>query len=491
MSVSQNQTRASGFLSWILLICLAMIMCFGWLGKADLHDWDETYYGILALEMLETGDFINYHLGGKIDQWVGKPPLAMWTTALSYQVFGKNAFALRFPSACAVFILVLLAFAWLKRIFDQNTAFLTCLTMLGTKGFLGDHLGRTGDTDALFMLFCFLFMICVYEYAPSQQLKWGISGALLLILGFYTKGTAVFLVLPGAGLYLLWHFKGFQFLKKPSFYLVPGLFLLGIFSWYGLIRVLGTTYENNLVGGHNAWEVLWNYDTFRRFSDPDFDAEGLKSGWDFLPVALNVYLGIWFFLWLTLICAFLLVPKLRAVKIWQEKGLLVWALAFIIPNFIVLQVSSGKFGWYLAPTFPLILIMVSELMRRLGQMWTWLKFIWLTVSVVFLLTGLQKFSRASHPKRDFITQNFRPVPGAVPLTLRESGLSLYLESKWRFPETQVKYMENLRYFPEWTDLTVLSREWDFKPEGGVSIELEQAGELKIHRWVREQDQGEN
>ena len=67
------------------------------LGTPSFWDPDEAYYAEASREMRQSGDFLVPSLNG--DYRFDKPPLIYWCQVLSYNVFGENDFAARFPSA--------------------------------------------------------------------------------------------------------------------------------------------------------------------------------------------------------------------------------------------------------------------------------------------------------------------------------------------------------------------------------------------------------
>ncbi|MBY0424684.1 MAG: glycosyltransferase family 39 protein, partial [Cytophagales bacterium] len=83
----------------VLGVAFALVM-----NNASLSFWDqdESSYAGFAYQMVKSGDFITPEF-----TW-GEPhrktPFHFWTIAASYQVFGVNEFAVRFPSMLAVLL---------------------------------------------------------------------------------------------------------------------------------------------------------------------------------------------------------------------------------------------------------------------------------------------------------------------------------------------------------------------------------------------------
>ena len=85
--------RSKSFLHLLLFLAVFLLT----LGVRPLFSPDETRYAEAAREMLESGDWIVPRLNGTC--YFEKPILGYWAFAGSMKLFGRNAFALRLPSA--------------------------------------------------------------------------------------------------------------------------------------------------------------------------------------------------------------------------------------------------------------------------------------------------------------------------------------------------------------------------------------------------------
>ena len=81
---------------WIAVV--AIVLAFGFLGTRGIWDPDEGRYTNVALNMLDSGDWLNPHRSDEVGHWT-KPPLIYWTIAASVAMFGHNAWAARLSSA--------------------------------------------------------------------------------------------------------------------------------------------------------------------------------------------------------------------------------------------------------------------------------------------------------------------------------------------------------------------------------------------------------
>ena len=91
---------------WIAAIALVLGLLF--LGQRGIWDPDEGRYTNVALNMLDSGDWLNPRRNEEVGHWT-KPPLTYWAIAASVAVFGDNTGAARLPSALSYLLCVWLA----------------------------------------------------------------------------------------------------------------------------------------------------------------------------------------------------------------------------------------------------------------------------------------------------------------------------------------------------------------------------------------------
>ena len=224
---------------FILSLCalaVAAFLLFYQLGEQALLTADESLYANAALEMLDRGDWITVHFMGEPSHYNVKPPLAVWLMAGSVKAFGTEEWAFRLPSALAV----LATIALLLRFVNQNFknawwAGVVGLVLATSPGYMHNHIARTADTDALFILFVTLLALSVYrflhgEQARARSLNLGLA-ALALWLAFMTKGLAAFLPLSGLLLYALWVRKAKELVLDLKVWLYLGLSLIACASY--------------------------------------------------------------------------------------------------------------------------------------------------------------------------------------------------------------------------------------------------------------------
>ena len=270
---------------WIALFAIATTLLF--LGLRGIWDPDEGRYTNVALNMLDSGDWLIPRRSYEVAHWT-KPPLTYWAIASSIAAFGSNPFAARLPSAIAHLVCVLLVGLIGRRLSPGAgpRAALTHATMLFP---FGASQMITTDYVLTAMETLALWAFVEARFGPSRPrawlvLMWGAFG-----LAFLTKGPPGLLpLLPVLLFDLLTRGKERPVLVQPiglllfvaiaaPWYLAvtqktPGL--MGYFlgsevvgrvatdefkrhgEWYGWLAIYGPTL---LIGTLPWWRPLWRW----------------------------------------------------------------------------------------------------------------------------------------------------------------------------------------------------------------------------------------
>ncbi len=135
----------------ILMLCICTLVYL--LGmQIDLMDVDAAQYASISREMLANKSFLQVYDLGR--DYLDKPPMLFWLSALSMKIFGINHFAYRLPS----FIFALLAIYSTYRLallyYKKEVALLAALILASCQAmFLILHDVRT-DTMLMGWVIC-------------------------------------------------------------------------------------------------------------------------------------------------------------------------------------------------------------------------------------------------------------------------------------------------------------------------------------------------
>lgn len=251
-------------------LCLGFIAviifanCFLNLSSLPIQDWDEARHGISAYEMLKSGNFLINTYNYAPDYWNLKPPLSFLSIVMGYKLFGYNTLGLRFFSAlCACMALWSTLFFCARRI-THRTAVWVGLIMISFQLFFTYHNARTGDPDALFLLFYISGLLLVLAMPGCYKAYYAASflaGLAFLVKSFHTAPMALLLMV-----FFNMDFKlSAQSLKKAlaclfialapvaiwaiARYNFDGLEFLSRMVTYDLLKRSGTSIEGH-EGGH-------------------------------------------------------------------------------------------------------------------------------------------------------------------------------------------------------------------------------------------------
>ena len=326
--------------------CLALAFyCFRCLDVQYVDSWDEARHGVNAYEMIQNGDYIRHTYNYEVDDWNLKPSISYWGIVLGFRLFGYSVLGLRFVSAVAYLLTGIACGLFAKR-YSREACILVMGFFCANTRPLSAHLARSGDADALYLLFFTLAMLAMLQIRENHRRLYACG--FLFALAFLTKSWHAGMIGVIGGLYLL--LTGELFLLKLKEW---GFFLLSVFAplfaWFGwrytkdgfvfleqmvkvdlLARTGGSNYE-----GHE-FPFSFYYDTV-------FGHEDFIYRWLLLICILGIAAGL------------IIMYRKKAwnrIAIQESMGYLLW---FFVP-FLGFSLIRTKLIWYCYPcTVPLFL----------------------------------------------------------------------------------------------------------------------------------------
>lgn len=336
--------NASLWIGLLLVLLIGVFPLFVRLDALSLRQWDEARRAVNAFEMYENGNWIVTHFDGEPEMWGTKPPLLIWLQTTCMHLFGVGELAVRLPSALAGLATAFLLFFFSRSVLKKpEVGLLAVLILLTSRGYVSEHVTRSGDFDALLTLWetAYLFTFFILLERPREEWrKWLLWFGLFVGLAGITKGIAGLFFLPGCFLYAIYRRSLWPLFQTRAAWGAIGLALSIILGFYltreyfnpGYLAAVG---ENELwgrylvtQGGHK--HGFWHY------------FEGLATE-KFLPWIYFLPLGWWF--------------------AYRQKGLL-GRLAILTTAtclFLLLLLSSAetKIIWYMAPVYPSLSLLVA------------------------------------------------------------------------------------------------------------------------------------
>lgn len=214
-----------------LLVALVIAIYFSRLTDLSLRG-EESRRGLVALEMIWSGDWIVPRQQADAGFMSSRPPLQNWViAALGVLRGGVDSLAIRLPSVTALLLVSLLLYWYARQILSRFGAFATgaaYVTLLQVM-----ELGRLGETDQLLTLFVSGSLLLWHgglSHGWHPGWIWGI-GYFCAVLATMTKGLqgTVYFIGPVA-VYLL-ATRQWRFVFSRWHALGIGLFALVLGSW--------------------------------------------------------------------------------------------------------------------------------------------------------------------------------------------------------------------------------------------------------------------
>jgi 4-amino-4-deoxy-L-arabinose transferase-like glycosyltransferase len=328
--------------------------------RVDTMDVDASQYAEISREMMESGSYLQIFDRG-ID-YLDKPPLHFWLSALSMRIFGVGNFGYKLPAI--LFALWSLFATWRlgRLLYNDATGRMAALILATCQGaFL-----ITNDVrcDTILMSCVVTSIWLIQEWVVSRRIVYLLAGSAAIALGMMTKGP-VALMVPGFCFATDWVLRRqWRNFLTPAFIpaiIVMGILLLpmsiGLYQQFDLQphkAVNGTTGVSGLrffywsqSFGRLTGESPWN-------NGAKLDFLLLNMLWSFLP---------WIFLFLTalvLSVATVIRQRFRLVagQEWLTTG------GFILA-YLTLGSSAYQLPHYIFVVFPLAALLTAHFIHNM------------------------------------------------------------------------------------------------------------------------------
>ena len=411
----------------VLLVLAYLLIYLLPLGMRPLAIPDETRYGEIPREMLQTGNWADPHLVGL--RYFEKPPLGYWLNAISLSVFGETNFAIRLPMALSTGLTAWFIWLLLVRLgYAQRIALGAATVYLGMTEVL--VVGTIAVLDSPFTLFLTGAMVLFYLGAQDQDTRrrrlYLLASGICFGLAFLAKGFLA-LVLPGMVLFV------YALLQRRyrllwTAVLVALIGVVTILPWAVIVQIREADF----------WRYFFWEEHIRRFLEPN--AQHPEPIYFFV-----MYLPVMMFPWLTYVPA--AIAGLRQAPL--AKDLLRYLLLWCLLPFVFFSISRGKLTTYVLPVFaPAAILMAGGVLAylqsnksaliRLGAL---LNSVLLVLVLVFV--GYQQYFNQGHAlfaSSETLQLNLMmaclvltTVLCVVPIWLRGTGLRIALISVTLLP----------------------------------------------------------
>jgi 4-amino-4-deoxy-L-arabinose transferase-like glycosyltransferase len=318
------------------------------IGTRPIVLWDESRVVSNALEMSRTGFSLVTTYGFKPDLWNTKPPLLIWLIAACVQLFGATEWAVRIPSLLAAIatVAMVMGFSWrLTR--NRFIALCAPILLVLSPGYFGFHAGQSADYEMLLCFFTTGYVLLLFEalHRPRPKAPLVLACALMISGACLTKGVAG--VLPGVGVALYVVARGrWPRLFKTPWYTLGAVMVIALVGGYYVLR-------ERVAPGY--WAAVMTEELGGRY------LRGMKS-----HIQSPFYYLRWTFSLFSVGPALVLLPFALAFR-WprtRASAFLTYGGFVCIAMLAILSISQTKIFWYMAPTYPVLSIMVAIVGER-------------------------------------------------------------------------------------------------------------------------------
>ncbi len=337
---------------WLFLSAIIVVHIIG-AYSIPLMDIDAAQYASISREMLERNSFLQIYDLGK--DYLDKPPMLFWLSALSMKIFGIYDWAYRIPSLIFLGVALFATFQFAKLKYNQTIAYLAVLVLASCQAFF--LISHDVRTDTMLMGWVALSIWLIAKWAASNKWSDFIWAMVAIAGGMMTKGP-IALVVPVLAFAPQWFFE-----KKWTYFFKP-IYLLGILviavllipmSWglYQQYDLQPGKLINNIPIKSGLRFYYWtqsfgrytgeNY--YREMSYPTFLLENMF--WSFLP-------WIFIFLW-AFVAKAVTIVKEGFFKVGAER---ISFFGFLL-TYLVLSRSQAQLPHYIFVVFPLAAILVA------------------------------------------------------------------------------------------------------------------------------------
>jgi len=181
---------------------------------------EEPRRAIVAIEMLETGEYVVPHIHG--ETYYNKPPVFNWLLAGSMSVFGTGEWAVRLPGALSYLLIGFIIFFVLKKQVSRESGVFGAFAFFTVSDLLFYGGVNLGEIDIFYSLIIVLQALVIYKYRQSEEyLKLFVLSYFLCAVGLLTKG------IPSLA---------FQALTLLAYFLITKRFWK-LFSWQHFVGI--------------------------------------------------------------------------------------------------------------------------------------------------------------------------------------------------------------------------------------------------------------
>ena len=339
---------------WWLIILLLLINACGMFSPV-LNSNDAYFYAVISKTMVSNHDWINLYYASQ--DWLDKPHLPFWLTALSFKIFGISAFAYVLPGFIFHCIGAIYTYRLGKELYSEATGIVATLIYVSSLHLLLSSM----DIRAEAFLLGEIVPACYYylRYDRIGGIKSLLLASCFTALALMTKGLFV-VVTIFSGLVAMWLYSGeLRKIIQPKWLLAYALSLLATLPELICLYVQFDLHPEKLVfGQHQVSGISWFFwgSQFGRFfnSGPIVNNHGNPG--------FFIHTFLWAFLpWsLLFIASLIAVCRCFKAEVTTQRAISIYLQSSFWLTFIMFSATKFQLDHYTNIIMPFAAIIVAN-----------------------------------------------------------------------------------------------------------------------------------
>lgn len=361
---------------WFILFVAFVLVLYSLVSPMEV---DSAQYAEMSREIARQG--LSLEFFDKGTDYLDKPPMLFWLSALSIKLFGVHHFAFKLPSVLICLLACYFFYKYICLFYEKTIASLAVVILLSTMAFF--HMTNDIRCDALLMSFNVIsiyFLSLWWRQQKVIDLLWCIC---FIALGMMTKGM-IALILPAiVYVYCLIINKKWNLLFKWEY--IPALILLVLMLLpmsIGLYRQFDM-HPEKIVNGHDHVSGLrffyWTQSFGRITGESVWNN---NAGFFYLANALT-----WQLLPYTILLIYSIVLLLKQKKIGQNWINDPFSVPIVVFGYLMLASSKYQLPHYIYIVFPYLTLFIAIVSVRTSysKFWRTFQLSFLYLMILFVL----------------------------------------------------------------------------------------------------------
>ncbi len=333
-------------IGWSLLFILVFYFpVIHYINHLPLRWWDESLFGLRALHMYKTGDYLsNFQLyDGLMDHRNTKLPFTTWIQVLFIKILGVKVLALRLPVIMIFTATVAYTLRFAKmHLSNISIGVIFTLVMICSPGIVRDHILRTGDQDLPFLCYLFVMVMSYFQYLEHKNKRHLVVFTISITAALLTKNLLAGAFLPGLLLYTIYAKKLSDVLTDKNVWLAI-ISVICVFA--GTIFYLNASYPGFV-------DRMWGYELMGRYTDAK---DGHKGGFGYFVNDL-AFTSFKIYFWMVPLSLLILFSK----KLSAISSRLMVCLGIVYFSYLlIISFAETKLFWYGTPIIPIGAMMIG------------------------------------------------------------------------------------------------------------------------------------